>query len=64
MVDLVLERAGRQPAPDLVVLDAVAVEVAHPHVDVPLDVPAQVGHRQAALVDLDRLVVDAARSPG
>ena len=64
MIALVLERAGGQPALDLVVLVAVAVEIAHPDVHVARARAAQVGHRQAALVDLDRLVVDAARSPG
>src|SRR5262245_2365379 len=53
LLALVLERAGGETSLDLVVLDAVAVEVADAHVDVRHDVPAQVGHRQAALVDLD-----------
>ena len=58
VVALVLERAGGEAPLDLVVLVAVAVEVADAHVDVAEDVAAQVGHRQAALVDLDELVVE------
>ena len=58
VVDLVLERPGGQPAAQLVVLDALAVEVADPHRLVARHRPAQVGHRQAALVDLDRRLAD------
>ena len=55
---------GGQAALDLVVLVAVAVEVADADVDVAEDVAAQVGHRQAALVDLDELVVERLDAPG
>ena len=51
MVDLVLERARGQPPLDLVVLDAVAVEVPHPDVHVALDVPRRSGtDRQPSLI--------------
>ena len=42
VVALVLEGPGRQPPLHLVVLDAVAVEVADPHVDVAEHVAPQV----------------------
>ena len=58
VVDLVLERAGGQAALHLLVLAAVAVEVADADVDLARHVAAQVGHREAALVDLDHLVVE------
>ena len=49
VVALVLERAGGEAALDLVVGDAVAVEVTDPDGHVAVDRAAQVGHRQAAL---------------
>ncbi len=58
MVELVLERARREAAPDLVVLLAVTIEIAHPDVDVAHHVAAHVGDREAALVDLDQLLVE------
>ena len=58
VVELVLEGAGRQPEPDLVVLRAVAVEPAHADADVAVDLAAQVRDRQAALVDRRGLVVE------
>ena len=58
MVALVLERAGGQAPLDLVVGAAVAVEPPHADVHVAHDVAAEVGHRQATLVDLDQLVVE------
>src|SRR4051812_49628449 len=51
VVALVLERAGGQPATNLVVRNAVAIEVTSAHVHVPHHRPAQVGHGQTALVD-------------
>ena len=56
-----LERSRGEPAVDLVVGDAVAVEVAHADVHVAEHVAAQVRHRQAALVDLHQLVVERLR---
>ena len=53
-----LEGAGGEAPLDLVVGRAVPVEPPHPHVDVAVDRAPQVGHGQAALVDLDQLVVD------
>jgi hypothetical protein len=58
VVELVLEGAGGQAAAHLLVLDAVAVEVAHAHVHVPRHLAPQVRHRQAALVDLLDVVVE------
>ena len=64
VIALVLERAGREATLDLVVGDAVAIEEPDAHVDVAHHVAAHVRHRQAALVDLDQLVVERLDRPG
>ena len=58
VVELVLEGPGRQPAPDLIVLGSIAVEIAQPDVHVARHLAAQVRHRQATLVDLRDLLVE------
>src|SRR5258707_3179045 len=58
VIALVLERAGGEAPLHVVVRDAVAIEIADADVDVAVDVASQVGHRQAAFVDLDHFVVE------
>ena len=58
VVDLMLEGAGRQSAFDLVVLDSFAVQVADADIDVTRHLGAQVGQREAALVDQGDLLAE------
>src|SRR4029077_11908041 len=58
VIHLMLEGAGRQPALHLLLLLALAVQVVEPDREVAWEAAAQVGHRETALVDLDRLVAD------
>src|SRR5829696_6040907 len=58
VVELVLERPGGEPAPHLVVLVAVAVEVTQPDAYVTRHLAAEVRDGEAALVDLHDLLVE------